>query len=328
MPYLPMALDSIINQTYKNLEILCINDGSTDKTQSVLEHYAKKDSRIRVVKNEVNLKLIATLNKGIELATGEYIARMDADDISDRNRIRSLYAFLTKRNCDIVSCNNTFIDKQGKLISYNYLKCKTATEVSFGSYFFTPIGHALLLGKKEIFERFSYSEGKNVIHTEDYELWTRMIRNNVTICNQDQVLYSVRTNEDSVSKRFEKIQKNNFTICAQTHQEQLLDRKIDFEDVKIVVNRFNQISINQYLKGRKLMSEIEIAFNSKQKLTSEEMKSNKLILKMQQLDILIQARKKAHSFTDRIGLILILIKLILTNYYYKQFRGYFLSKFK
>mgnify|MGYP000858024831 CR=1 FL=1 len=87
MPYLSEALESIINQTYTKLEILCINDGSTDATGVVLEQYAAQDKRIKVVHNEENIKLIATLNKGVELANGKYIARMDGDDISFLHRI-------------------------------------------------------------------------------------------------------------------------------------------------------------------------------------------------------------------------------------------------
>src|SRR5690554_4168647 len=123
--FLPIALDSIINQTYTNLEILCINDGSTDKTADILEEYAKKDKRIRVVHNEANLELIVTLNKGIALAKGDYIARMDADDVSHLERIEKLYKTLVKEDVDVVSRSE---EHTSELQSRPHLVCRLLLE--------------------------------------------------------------------------------------------------------------------------------------------------------------------------------------------------------
>ena len=92
--YVEEAVMSIIKQTYSNLEILVIDDGSTDNTKTILQRLAQKDSRIRYIKNEENLKLIKTLNKGLDLCNGKYIARMDADDISLLTRIEKQVDFL------------------------------------------------------------------------------------------------------------------------------------------------------------------------------------------------------------------------------------------
>ncbi len=88
--YLRESVDSILNQTFTDFELLIINDGSTDSSMEILNSYS--DSRIRIVTNEVNLRLIKTLNKGIDLATGEYIARMDCDDIADPKTFRNSIA--------------------------------------------------------------------------------------------------------------------------------------------------------------------------------------------------------------------------------------------
>jgi len=92
--YVEEAVMSIIKQTYPNLEILVIDDGSTDNTGNILKILAKEDPRIIYIKNEENLKLIATLNKGLNLCKGKYIARMDADDISLPTRIEKQVNFL------------------------------------------------------------------------------------------------------------------------------------------------------------------------------------------------------------------------------------------
>mgnify|MGYP001807244913 CR=1 FL=1 len=106
MPYLREALESIIHQTYTNLEILCINDGSTDETGTVLEEYAATDKRITVIHNETNIKLIRSLNKGIDLSTGEFLARMDSDDVSSPDRIeKELDCLLENEMVDELGCS-------------------------------------------------------------------------------------------------------------------------------------------------------------------------------------------------------------------------------
>ena len=80
--YVESAIRSIMNQTYKNLEIIITDDCSTDDTLEILQKLAKEDSRIKLYKNETNLKIVKTLNNMISQANGKYIARMDADDIS------------------------------------------------------------------------------------------------------------------------------------------------------------------------------------------------------------------------------------------------------
>ena len=83
------SIDSVLSQTYSDFELLIINDGSTDKTEEIILSY--KDHRIVYVKNEVNLKLIKTLNKGIDLAKGKFIARIDSDDVINPDRIEYTY---------------------------------------------------------------------------------------------------------------------------------------------------------------------------------------------------------------------------------------------
>src|SRR5574344_639787 len=92
--FLRESIESILNQSFKDFEFIIINDGSTNNAEDVILSY--KDERIRYYKNDINLKLIKTLNRGLLLAEGEYIARMDSDDISLPTRFQTQVEFLGK----------------------------------------------------------------------------------------------------------------------------------------------------------------------------------------------------------------------------------------
>ncbi len=95
---LPRALDSILNQTYQNFELIVINDASSDNTAEVLENYRVKDKRVRVINNETNQGIVPNRNKGIFLSTGKYITWQDDDDVSEPTRLEEQVRFLEKHN--------------------------------------------------------------------------------------------------------------------------------------------------------------------------------------------------------------------------------------
>jgi len=99
--YLRESIDSILNQTYTDYEFIIVNDGSNDKTEEIILSY--NDNRIRYIKNEKNLQIVKSLNRGIELAKGRYIARMDADDISLPRRFEKQITFM-ENNLEIGVC--------------------------------------------------------------------------------------------------------------------------------------------------------------------------------------------------------------------------------
>ena len=112
--FVEQAIVSIIKQTYKNLEIIVIDDGSSDATYQIVADLAIQDPRIKLYKNERNLKIVKTLNRALSLAQGEYIARMDGDDISALDRIEKQVAFLESNpDYDLVGCSLILIDENG-----------------------------------------------------------------------------------------------------------------------------------------------------------------------------------------------------------------------
>lgn len=101
--YLNRCLDSLVNQTFKDIEIIALNNGSTDSSLDILKDYASNDNRITIIDNE-NLGVSKARNIGIDKASGKYIVFVDSDDWIDTNMIEVLYSNITKNNCDLVMC--------------------------------------------------------------------------------------------------------------------------------------------------------------------------------------------------------------------------------
>ncbi len=172
--FLREAIDSILGQTYKNFELIVLNDGSTDRTEDIILAY--DDPRIRYVKNEKNLKLIKTLNKGIDLAKGEYIARMDADDISLPRRFEIEVNYLQEHSdIDVVSCFPYNMSMNGVVLGKSsYFSVTRPLPCKFVSMFEPSICHPICMFRAEAIKKYKYSDKEEFLHIEAYELWNRM----------------------------------------------------------------------------------------------------------------------------------------------------------
>lgn len=193
--FVEQAVRSIINQTYKNLEIICINDCSKDRTGEILQKLAIEDNRIIYVENEENLKLPKTLNKGIFLAKGEYIARMDADDIALTYRIEKQLFFLLKNpDLDLISAFAQKIDEIGQkgdniIVPQNHIEI--ASTLPIRSTFI----HPLILAKKSFF--VDLGGYKMLTYGEDYELWLNGLYAGKKYANLPEILlyYRIHSNQ-------------------------------------------------------------------------------------------------------------------------------------
>ena len=102
--FLPECLDSLVNQTLKDIEIICINDGSTDRSPQIIQEYAKKDKRIKVI-NKKNSGYGDSMNQGLKKAKGEYIGIVESDDFIDLDAFEKFYKIAKKYDCDVVKSN-------------------------------------------------------------------------------------------------------------------------------------------------------------------------------------------------------------------------------
>lgn len=327
MPYLQEALESIINQTYTNLEILCINDGSTDETGDVLEKYALQDNRIIVVHNKENIKLIRTLNKGIELANGEYIARMDADDIATLNRIEvELNYMLLNPTVDIVSCGSWIISGSGKIISKKIPRKSSAVACFFASFFYVPIGHPELLIKTSVLKNNHYLNEPHVLHTEDYELWSRLLLKGYNLQNISDLLHYFRINSQSVSRKFTEIQDNNFIECVRQHYIKYTNINHSVEIVRVLANRIDKnTTFFNFKKGLKEMQHFKIFFIKKENVIDKMiLKEIQVVFYTHLFDICFQVIKKC-SFLNKLYSVWILL-INIHGIFYKGVITYLKNK--
>lgn len=219
--YVTEAVKSISNQTYQNLEIITINDCSSDNTLLILEQLAKEDSRIRVISNEENLKLIKTLNKGIGLCNGEYIARMDADDISLPTRIEKEVDFLERnKDHDIVSTLfYAFPSENPDKKSFHHSPLKDSELRAF-ILFKSGICHPAVMIRKRVFTDLGLKFESEYLHVEDYALWSEAIYK-TKIANIGEPLLLYRVHQQQVSSLHENLQLENKKKVFKIHAKQL-----------------------------------------------------------------------------------------------------------
>ncbi len=172
--FLAEAIDSILNQTYKDFEFIIINDGSTDRSEEIIKSY--HDDRIVYVKNGKNLKLIKTLNKGIDLARGKFIARMDADDVSLPDRFeRQMKVFEEHPEIDFINGRAYNINEAGESIGQEWYGPVQPDTIRYINVFCCIICHPSVMIKASLLKAYKYSDNKMALHTEDYDLWARLL---------------------------------------------------------------------------------------------------------------------------------------------------------
>lgn len=197
---LPEAIDSILAQTYPNWELIMCDDGSCDDTYAVAEQYRQQyPEKIILIKNEHNLGLNKTLNRCLERATGDYIARMDGDDLSVPERFEKEVVFLEKHpEYAIVSCPMIYFDENGEWGKGRCIPRPQPLRFLVG----TPFCHAPCMVRAEAFRAVGgYSEDPRTLRAEDYDLWFRMYAAGYWGANLPEHLYKMRDDENAYHRR-------------------------------------------------------------------------------------------------------------------------------
>lgn len=232
------SVESILNQTYTDFEFIIIVDNPriNDEISEFLKKKAREDKRIRLVWNKKNLGLAESLNKGIELASGEYIARMDADDISEKNRLESELKFIRETGYDLVSANKINIDEKDNILSVDLPITRNPNKVL---QFSNIIIHPLVFAKTEVLRKM---EGyRNLVNSEDFDLWLRMIDKGykLGILNEYLLKYRIRSNSASVERQLEQFYINKYIIKLKKERKKGGNDSFSIEQQKQYIDKKN-----------------------------------------------------------------------------------------
>lgn len=200
------AIDSILKQTFTDFELIIINDNPTrSELKNYFESYINQDSRIKIIENSENIGLTKSLNKGLHIAKGEYIARMDADDISLSTRFEKQVSYMENNpNCGIIGCwVEMFGNKSG------VFKCKeNDNELKAVQFFQSPFDHPATLMRSSVLKKNEIYYNEALKYAQDQELWAKLS----AVCefhNIPEILFKHRFNYQQVSKNHSFEQSNN-----------------------------------------------------------------------------------------------------------------------
>lgn len=209
--YLSDSIDSILNQTNQDWELILCDDGSVDDTLAVAKSYKTKNpDRIVLLQNKENRGLNYTLNKCLHHAKGKYIARQDGDDQSLPNRFEEEVKFLDSHpDFALVDGNMEMFDENGVWGRTNFHGEVKKDDFAKGSPFIHP---CIMMRKDALLSVGGYSEGKNLIRVEDYHLWFKFYIKGYKGAHIDDILYSYRDDRDAFAKRTVQNRVNLFNL--------------------------------------------------------------------------------------------------------------------
>lgn len=243
--FLRESIESVLNQSYKDMEFIIINDGSTDNSLKIIQGYMDTDNRIIVI-NHKNIGLTRSLNIGILKATGEYVARQDADDISMPDRFENFIKYIEKNGqIDLYTTPALLIDKDSFTIKTipNYFR-RNGFHKKMLNYYNSLI-HGALIIRTDIIEKYNYNE--RFEYAQDFELYHNLIGYGYNISYDNlNISYKLRLHSEQISTLKKSPQFNFF-------RQSLACRRIKFYKPTLLNQLFFRVvDIRLYLKARLL----------------------------------------------------------------------------
>lgn len=279
--YVREAIESVLNQSYTNFEFIIMNDGSTDKSESIVRSF--QDERIKLINNPVNIGLVKTLNLAISHCKGEFIARFDSDDICMQNRLeKQLKQFSQNSTLDVVGSTANIIDSCGHHKGL-FKVPEEHTDIHLGMLFNNQIIHpTVMIRRKSILKYMPNVYDVKDQHVEDYGLWVKMLSNH-QFYNIQVPLIKYRVHDTKISTIYSKSQIENSkkiksTISkfysvnpdvTETHRLYLRDSSLSLQDANeriftrlnddfyssMFVSRiFWEAALKERIKGRRSFS--------------------------------------------------------------------------
>ena len=236
---LKKSIDSIINQTYQNIEFIIVSDNPENKNIKIAVQ-AANDQRIKFIENKENIGLVQSLNRAISKATGNFIARMDADDISRENRLKDELQYMQQNNLDIVGSFIEIINESGT-VQKNAMRFPiTASRVKLFMRWGSCLAHPTWLAKSKVYQ--TLNGYRNVPRCEDYDFILRAIAHGYKVGNIPKVELSYRIRQSGVSKSHE--------------AEQFLLRDYLAQNMK-QIDSLTEDTITEFLNSEKFHRQLE-----------------------------------------------------------------------
>ena len=205
---LPRSIDSILNQTYKNFEFIIVDDASTDGSKALLESYAKKDPRIKIIYNEQNKGISYSRNRGTDAAKGKYIAIMDSDDYSFPERIKKHVDYLEK-NKDVIALTALYFEEweeTGKTTGPNNWVPPHRFDFIFHlKNYFTNIS----VFRRDFVKKHNIRYNENMMSSEDYDFWSQIFMNGGKLRMLNEPLISLRRHQTNSQEYYDQIKSNS-----------------------------------------------------------------------------------------------------------------------
>ncbi|TAL60337.1 MAG: glycosyltransferase family 2 protein [Bacteroidetes bacterium] len=227
--YIGEAIDSILNQTFRDFEFIIVDDASTDNTLSIIQSFS--DLRIKIIRNENNLMLAASLNKGLQVARGKYVARMDGDDVSHPKRLEKLFDFLEKNpNIDICGSAMKLMDHENGVWEYKM----DDKEIKAGMIWLATLSHGTVLMRLDTIRKHNLYYDETFKVGQDWKYWYDAMKI-VTFANLNEPLYFYRRGQQSVTIKFSHQSKDRYAVM---HRLLLYDFGIPFTEREVFLHQF------------------------------------------------------------------------------------------
>lgn len=263
--YLRAAIESVLNQTYENFEFIIVDDCSTNNSVDVIESY--KDNRIKLIKNKKNMGITKSLNVALRNASGEFVARMDADDVSLSQRFEKQVEFLAK-NPEYIACGTAIKiiggQDEGKIIHRTIPDIETfRIYLLFGNY--PNIAHPTAMFNHSLLKKFGIEYDERCPLAQDYKMWVNCSKY-APCYNLEEVLLQYRVHDKAVSVAKQQQQKD---IASQIILEQLQSLSVTCDDEILEVHRNFLFERKEYnFRFKKWIKKL-ISQNRKNKIYNE-----------------------------------------------------------
>lgn len=309
--YISSSIESCLNQTYSNIELIIVNDCSTDNTLEIAYFYQKKDTRVRVFSNEKNRKLPASLNIGHELAKGDFITWTSDDNIFKENAIELLFKELLSKKVDFVYSNYIVIDENSKVL--REVKLDPSEALLFKNVF----GACFLYTKKVYETNKGYDE--DLFLVEDYDFWLKTILN-FSYSKLEYFMYYYRKHNSTLTNQIS-CNINKSDLYKKNHMK-MLESFFDKLGFTGKSNKLTELILSNY-SSRKVSVSSYIEISSEYfHLVNLLYKSNNLF-KLEQFKLQF-FNNLLHVFNDNINSNTYEYTYIIKNYYsFLSFRDFF-----